>query len=87
MTDTTYVPKISFRDGGDTLHVATGGKIEPEGGTVPTVAALTDSSGGTSGGNTVAAVTDAATAANAVATLTAKVNALRAALAAVGIIA
>lgn len=37
---------------------------------------LTDSSGGTSGGNTIAAVTDVATAANAIATLAAKVNEL-----------
>ncbi|QGF20264.1 hypothetical protein SEA_SIXAMA_85 [Gordonia phage Sixama] len=46
------------------------------------VGALTDSSGGTSGGATVPAVTDTATAANAIATLTAKVNALEAVLSA-----
>ncbi|QKY78380.1 hypothetical protein SEA_BARSTEN_25 [Gordonia Phage Barsten] len=46
------------------------------------VGALTDSSGGTSGGATVPAVTDTATAANAIATLTAKVNALEAILSA-----
>lgn len=39
-------------------------------------ASLTDSSGGTSGGNTIAAVSDIATAANAIATLAAKVNAI-----------
>lgn len=44
-----------------------------------TIVALTDSSTGTSGGNTVAAVTDVATAANAIATLAAKVNAIIAA--------
>lgn len=48
------------------------------GGGFPT--ALTDSSGGTSGGNTIAAVSDVATAANAIATLAAKVNALAAML-------
>lgn len=37
---------------------------------------LTDSSGGTSGGNTIAACTDVATLANAVATLAAKINSL-----------
>lgn len=40
------------------------------------ITTLTDSSTGTSGGNTVAAVTDVATAANAIATLTAKLNEL-----------
>lgn len=44
------------------------------------VVALTDSSTGTSGGNTIAAVSDVATAANAIATLAAKVNAIIAAL-------
>lgn len=44
------------------------------------VTALTDSSTGTSGGNTIAAVSDVATAANAIATLAAKVNAIIAAL-------
>lgn len=44
--------------------------------------ALTDSSGGTSGGATIAAVTDVATAANAIATLAAKYNALEAKLSA-----
>jgi outer membrane murein-binding lipoprotein Lpp len=48
------------------------------------VAALTNSSGGTSGGNTIAAVTDVPTAANAVATLAVKVNALIASLKAAG---
>lgn len=37
---------------------------------------LTDSSGGTSGGNTIAAVTDLTTTKNAIATLAAKVNSL-----------
>lgn len=51
--------------------------------TQPTRAgALTDSSGGTSGGATIAAVTDTATAANAIATLAAKYNALEAKLSA-----
>lgn len=40
------------------------------------IAELTDSSTGTSGGDTVGAVSDVATAANGIATLTAKVNAL-----------
>lgn len=44
------------------------------------IAALTDSSTGTSGGDTIGAVTDTASAANAIATLAAKVNALLAAL-------
>jgi len=38
---------------------------------------LTDSSGGTSGGDTISAVTDVATAANAIATLAAKLNSLQ----------
>ncbi len=95
MADATYQPKIYKNNNGDRqvivsggeLRVETGGKITPNAGTQPTVAALTDNSGGTSGGNTVAAVTDAATAANAIATLTAKVNALQSALAGVGIVA
>lgn len=45
---------------------------------------LTDSSGGTSGGNTIAAVTDTATAANAVATLAARLNSIEAKLSAAG---
>lgn len=44
------------------------------------VVVLTDSSTGTSGGDTVGAVSDVATAANAIATLTAKLNALIAAV-------
>lgn len=47
---------------------------------VADIAALTDSSTGTSGGNTIGAVSDVATAANAIATLAAKVNAILAAL-------
>lgn len=46
--------------------------------------ALTNSSTGTSGGNTVGAVSDVATAANAIATLTAKLNAVIALLDAYG---
>lgn len=46
----------------------------------PAITTLTDSSGGTSGGNTIAAVTDFPSAANAVATLAAKLNAVLAAL-------
>lgn len=46
----------------------------------PAITALTDSSTGTSGGNTIAAVTDVASAANAIATLSAKLNAVIAAL-------
>jgi hypothetical protein len=52
-----------------------------------TVAALTDSSGGTGGGNTIAVVTDNASAANAIATLAAKLNATLAALKAAGVMA
>lgn len=48
------------------------------------VPALTNNSGGTSGGNTIAAVTDVATANNAIATLAVKVNAILAALVAAG---
>lgn len=94
MADDTYTTKIQERDGGDTLAVASGGKIQvetggsitPDSGTSPSVAALTDNSGGTSGGNVIASVTDAASAANGIATLAAKVNAMRAALAALGIV-
>lgn len=52
--------------------------IVSEGSPTPAAAvvALTDSSTGTSGGNTIAAVTDVATAANGIATLAAKLNAL-----------
>lgn len=50
--------------------------IQPTSGSQAVVAALTDNSGGASGGNTVAVVTDNASAANAIATLVAKVNAL-----------
>jgi hypothetical protein len=45
---------------------------------------LTDSSGGTSGGNTVGVVTDIPTAANAVATLTARLNLLEGKISAAG---
>ncbi len=51
------------------------------------VPALTNNSGGTSGGNTIAAVTDVASAANAIATLATKFNALRSALVSAGVIA
>lgn len=47
---------------------------------VAALVSLTDSSAGTSGGNTIAAVSDVATAANAIATLAAKLNAVIAAL-------
>lgn len=50
------------------------------------VNALTDNSGGTSGGDTIAAVSDVATAANAIATLAAKVNQLRDRLVAEGLL-
>lgn len=43
-------------------------------GGLPTPIALTDSSTGTSGGNTIGAVSDAATSANGIATLAAKLN-------------
>ncbi len=49
------------------------------------ITALTDNSGGTSGGNTIAVVSDTATTKNAVATLAAKVNAIIAALKTAGI--
>jgi hypothetical protein len=75
-----------------TLPVATATAV----GTVKkaaTVAAITDSSGGTSGGNTVAAIVAAtdttaaglATTKNAIATLSAKVNAMLTALKNAGI--
>lgn len=51
-----------------------------------TQAALTDNSGGASGGNTIAVVTDNASAANAIATLAAKINVIRAALVTIGLI-
>lgn len=44
------------------------------------ITTLTDSSTGTSGGNTVGAVSSTATAADAIATLTAKVNEILAAV-------
>lgn len=50
--------------------------IQPVGAGQGVVAALTDNSGGASGGNTIAVVTDNTSTANAVATLAAKVNAL-----------
>lgn len=50
--------------------------VQPAGAGQAVVAALTDNSGGASGGNTIAVVTDNASAANAIATLAAKVNAL-----------
>jgi hypothetical protein len=46
-----------------------------------TVVALTDNSGGTSGGNTIAAITVLADATNAIATLAAKLNAVIAVIA------
>lgn len=52
--------------------VSTAGAVKEQANLV----ALTDSSTGTSGGNTIAAVTDVATAANAIATLAAKLNAV-----------
>lgn len=55
---------------------AAGGYISISPTVATSVVVLTDSSTGTSGGNTVAAITDTATAANAVATLAAKLNAL-----------
>lgn len=50
--------------------------VQPVGAGQGVVTALTDNSGGSSGGNTIAVVTDNTSAANAIATLAAKVNAV-----------